>query len=76
MLECAEASGVATNTIMKIEKMETVPISQTNLKERGMVPPSVVEKLLHAFESAGLRLVPGTETRPARVERITTVKSR
>jgi hypothetical protein len=66
----AEAAGVSTNTVMKIERMKTVLVSETGFKERGKVPPEIVEKLEAAFKQAGFRLVPATETRPARVEEI------
>jgi hypothetical protein len=43
---------------------------KTGFKEKGKVPPETVEKLLAAFERAGFKLVPRTETLKPRVKTI------
>jgi hypothetical protein len=70
--ECAEASGLSTTTITKIERlrMKPVPVSATDYKQKGMVPPATMDALLTAFEKAGFSLKPRTETRRPRVETI------
>jgi hypothetical protein len=68
--ECAEATGLSTTTIMRVEKMNVVHVSDSEFKEPGKVPGSTVQKLLDALETAGFKLVPRTETRKPRVESI------
>jgi hypothetical protein len=68
--ELAKEADVATTTIMRLEKWPVVHVSETGRKEKDKAAPDVVERLLAAFKRAGFRLVPATDTRPARVEKI------
>src|SRR5215472_7302177 len=68
--ELAAEAGIALSTILRVEKMDVIDVSETGFKEKGKVPPETVEKLLAAFKRAGFRLVPRTETRKPRVESI------
>jgi hypothetical protein len=68
--EAAAATGLSTMTIMRIERLNVVQVSESGFKEKGMVPPETVEKLLPGFQRAGFKLVPRTETRKPRVESI------
>jgi hypothetical protein len=67
-LDVAKKADVAVQTIVNVERMPQIVISEQ--KVRGAVTPQVLERLLSVYEKLGFRLTPGTESRPARIEKV------
>jgi hypothetical protein len=67
-LDIAKKADVAVQTIVNVERMPQIELSEQKVK--GKVTPQVLERLLTVYEKLGFRLTPGTDSRPARVERI------
>ena len=67
-LDVAKKADVAIQTIVNVERMPQIVISEKKVK--GAVTPDVLNRLIAVYEKLGFKLTPGTDSRPARVERI------
>jgi hypothetical protein len=66
--DIAKKADCAKQTIVNIERMPQIVLSERKVK--GVVTPDVLQRLLDVYEKLGFKLTPGTESRPAKVERI------
>jgi hypothetical protein len=67
-LDVAKKADVAIQTIVNVERMPQIVISEKKVK--GAVTPDVLNRLIAVYEKLGFKLTPGTESRLARVEKI------
>jgi len=67
-LDIAKRADLAVQTIVNVERMPQIVLSEQKIK--AAVTPDVLNRLIAVYEKLGFKLTPGTESRPARIERI------
>jgi hypothetical protein len=67
-LDIAKKADVAVQTIVNVERMPQIVLSERKVK--GVVTPDVLQRLLVVYEKAGFKLTPGTDSKPAKIEKI------